>query len=1678
MKVKKVLSLVLALVLVLTMIPAQLILSAGLGTTTLSDSTTNIVDVTIAKTASNSNYVGLIDLALKIKIDYSQISDDANKALVAFDQAVTIDPSVVSTVGAKTRNPKTIGVPNMEAMIEQIKASDGRFITKSADWAFVDVKVPLWDEPEADEDYASFVTAASTLSCNSDASKVFIQFNGYCVDPVMHNEQDNPEFLVAHVYLKPQEGKTLADVKNAIHLTTNEEVTNEAPAILEGVTNYISNKAEGAGTVGEAKIQFSDEFNPVAAEYTITFTGIKNADGSDADDVVKTVTEGEDVEAPALSGYEGADYNYSFAGWDKDIVSPATGDATYTAQYTKLANDKTALQKEVDEDVALNEADYTAETWAPFAAKLAAAQAVLANDNATKGEIETALDELVAARRALEPKVEVYEITFKWITDAGNQEQTVQVTENTVPTAPEGSEAGYEDATKTYTFAGWTPEIVAATGDTTYTATYREAAKTAQITFNYKTVDGAKSYGVTANYGTNAEDLLPADATSYNSADGSYTYTLTGWTPALGTVTGDQTYTAQYSTTENPANYDAVDAAIAAANEIIGADGYEQKYTADSRDALANAINDVVRGKLAGDQTAVDAMAAAINQAISELSVQNYNITVITHDGSDTTAYPYGTTLDLGTPDEYDDGDYHYTFSSWTPAVETVTADATYTAQYNSAFVPADTTALEAAISAATAKRNNGTEWTSDSVAALDAAISSASAYIDTPAPAGRTQQAAIDAAKAAVDAAAANLAPDTPVTTYTITFVDWDGTQLKSETYNENAVVTGPADPTRADSADGNTSYTFTGWKTEGDTNVYPANNIPNATASVTYTAQYEETTNYADLTALNAAITAAETKQAEDNFNAKYANAPEFNRLVQAAKDLVASNPLKSEQGNVDTAADNLNNFTLTLNTYTITFSAHEGNTERVVNYGETPVAPEAGDYSEGDYDYTFKDWGEDIVPATADKTYTAAYNATFVPADYSANATAAAAAKDIVDNQESNSKYTPASLQALKDALDANVAEGLGRTSQAAVDSATAAINDALNGLALEVYTIKFVSEGATVSEQALNYGATVVIPADPTKPADETYTYAFASWSPDVEATVTGNATYNAQFTSTYKEYTIKFMVEGNEYAKYTLHYGDTVNVPEEPTKDADLANTYDFDYWTPAVSDVTGDATYTAVFVTTPIDYTISFYDAEGNEIAAQTYHYGDTIVPPTAPQKAADNYNTYAFAGWDPAVPATVDGTGTGIYTATYTATPIDYTVKFLDEGGAEISSATYHYGDTVVVPADPTKASSAAEDFAFAGWTPAVVTTVAGNATYTATYSSTPRMYTITATYKDIDGREKTDTMQVAYGATPDLGTPATVIDGTTKYTFDRWTPDVTAVDGDADYTAQYTESQVTNPTYTINFKYADSEDQAVSGNYADHNQTVEENTLPTAPTPADFTTATAKYEFTGWDATVAPATGDTTYRAQYNVTPITASYEINFRYAETTAQVQDGHLEDHIQTVDEGEMPIVPTPGSFTDGFTVYTFEGWDEDVVPATGDKVYTAIYNVTTTFIPDMSEIEALVERYNQMVKTGKYNKDDLKAVKAYIDDIYDIYDADGFESQDEVDEMAIQLRILEDACRKISTTRTTEKKTTKTTTRTSRSAATGDNATLVVMTVILVSSLGLAVISLKKKKNNI
>ncbi|MCL2168131.1 MAG: chitobiase/beta-hexosaminidase C-terminal domain-containing protein, partial [Lentimicrobiaceae bacterium] len=137
----------------------------------------------------------------------------------------------------------------------------------------------------------------------------------------------------------------------------------------------------------------------------------------------------------------------------------------------------------------------------------------------------------------------------------------------------------------------------------------------------------------------------------------------------------------------------------------------------------------------------------------------------------------------------------------------------------------------------------------------------------------------------------------------------------------------------------------------------------------------------------------------------------------------------------------------------------------------------------------------------------------------------------------------------------------------------------------------------------------------------------------------------------------------------------------------------------------------------------------------------------------------------------------------------------IEYTVTFLNWNNSIVSEKTdYHYGDPVVVPANPTRPANNTWQFTFAGWNPEVEPIVYEDATYIATYDSAKIVYTITVIASPTAGGT------VAGGGNFYYGDPATIsATANPGYTFTTWN------DGNTDASRTITVTETT--TYTATF-------------------------------------------------------------------------------------------------------------------------------------------------------------------------------------------------------------------------------------------------------------------------------
>ena len=560
----------------------------------------------------------------------------------------------------------------------------------------------------------------------------------------------------------------------------------------------------------------------------------------------------------------------------------------------------------------------------------------------------------------------------------------------------------------------------------------------------------------------------------------------------------------------------------------------------------------------------------------------------------------------------------------------------------------------------------------------------------------------------------------DATVNKYKVSFVNSDGTVLKEETEYEYgtpaAEIQQPEAPHKEATAQ--FSYRFAGWTPE----------LQDVTADATYTATYKETLraytvfwydeNGETLLEQDENVSYGETPRFDGKEPAKAATA-EFSYLFTGWKNMktgeeYAKNELPPVQGDVRYSAV----FTEETNRYTIRFYDGDKQLQSTeLPYGVTPVYNGEPPVKEANaqYSYAFLGWK---VKGSQGNTPLGELPAVTGAADYEAVYSWTVNEYTItwiIDGTEETTTVpygeTPVHADPLKEAT-AQYSYSFTGWDPEIVPVTGDATYTAVFEEELRSYDIVFVDEDGTVLDaQTLTYGSTPVYGGEPpVKEADAQYTYSFAGWTPAI-AEVTGPATYTATYTSV-NTYTVTW----NDYDGTTLEMDEGVpygTMPSfdgaEPTRAADAQYSYSFAGWTPAVTAVTGNVTYTATYSTTVNRYTVTFVDEDGTVLLpAAKYDYGTpaaSIEKPADPVKAADAQYTYSFAGWDPVL---ADVTGNVTYTATYSATVNTYTVTWLPEGGGKALEIDYGvpYGTTPAFDGTvPEKASTAEFDYSFCGW-------------------------------------------------------------------------------------------------------------------------------------------------------------------------------------------------------------------------------------------------------------------------------------------------------------------------------------------------------------------------------------
>ncbi len=262
-------------------------------------------------------------------------------------------------------------------------------------------------------------------------------------------------------------------------------------------------------------------------------------------------------------------------------------------------------------------------------------------------------------------------------------------------------------------------------------------------------------------------------------------------------------------------------------------------------------------------------------------------------------------------------------------------------------------------------------------------------------------------------------------------------------------------------------------------------------------------------------------------------------------------------------------------------------------------------------------------------------------------------------------------------------------------------------------LNPYTVTW-SVDDKLTTAAYLYGTVPAYEGTPEKVSDVQYDYVFAGWDKEIAA-VTGDVTYTAVFDAVIRKYTVTLDVDGTQ-STMQVEYGVTPVLPEA-VKTSDAQYAYTFTGWSPAISPVYGNQTYTAQFTSTLRQYTVT-WSIDGNKTMT-VCNYGSVPTFNATPYKPSDDMYIYHFTGWDKELVAV---TGDVTYTAVFGCTLRSYTVSFVVDNTVWTQTCTY--GEIPVFTGDTHKNTDENYRYIFTGWDRELVA-VTGDTTYTAQYDA-----------------------------------------------------------------------------------------------------------------------------------------------------------------------------------------------------------------------------------------------------------------------------------------------------------------------------------------------------------------
>ena len=292
--------------------------------------------------------------------------------------------------------------------------------------------------------------------------------------------------------------------------------------------------------------------------------------------------------------------------------------------------------------------------------------------------------------------------------------------------------------------------------------------------------------------------------------------------------------------------------------------------------------------------------------------------------------------------------------------------------------------------------------------------------------------------------------------------------------------------------------------------------------------------------------------------------------------------------------------------------------------------------------------------------------------------------------------------------------------------------------------------------TEANNALAYGSAI------TYPALSKTGYSFAGWSSEATSMPDEDLTITAQWTpNTNTAYTVEHYWQNINNDEYTKHETVGMTGTTDAATAAEAKNYTGFEAAQPFEQGTIAPDGSTVVKIYYNRKTYAIIWDVKlnGNTEAhkEETLRYGATPSYGSTPTKEQNESQVFAFSGWNP-TPYAVNKDET--YTGSFNVSPRPYTITFVNDNGVELWHYDFGWGSTPSYGGSDPVSSHTGDGYTytFADWKPALAP-VGGTATYMAKYNRSAEAITV-STQETVTDNTSATTTTVVDGGTLTVGT------------------------------------------------------------------------------------------------------------------------------------------------------------------------------------------------------------------------------------------------------------------------------------------------------------------------------